>query len=40
MPRAIRWRGIASFQEIGDELGLRIFDCSNVGSSFMRSFLD
>jgi glutaminase len=33
-------RGIASFREIGDELGLHIFDCSNVGSSFMRSFLD
>jgi glutaminase len=33
-------RGIASFKEIGDELGLHIFDCSNVGSSFMRSLLD
>jgi glutaminase len=32
-------RGVAAFQEIGDELGLHVFDCSNVGSSFVRSFL-
>jgi len=33
-------RGIAAFKEIGDELGLHIFECSNVGSTFIRSFLD
>jgi glutaminase len=33
-------RGVATFKEIGDELGLHVFDCSNVGSTFIRSFLD
>ncbi|MDR3409245.1 MAG: glutaminase A [Methylovirgula sp.] len=32
-------RGIAAFKEIGDELGLHLFDCSNVGSAFVRPFL-
>lgn len=32
-------RGIAAFKEIGDELGLHLFDCSNVGSTFIRPFL-
>jgi glutaminase len=33
-------RGVAAFRELGDELGLHVFDCSNVGSTYMRSFLD
>jgi glutaminase len=33
-------RGIATFKEITDELGLHVFDCSNVGSTFIRSMLD
>jgi len=33
-------RGVAAFREIGDELGLHVFDCSNVGSAYMRSFLE
>jgi glutaminase len=33
-------RGVAAFREIGDELGLHAFDCSNVGSSFVRTVLD
>jgi glutaminase len=32
-------RGVAAFKDVGDELGLHIFDCSNAGSSFVRSFL-
>jgi glutaminase len=33
-------RGVGAFQEIADELGLHVFDCSNYGSSFIRPFLD
>ena len=33
-------RGVKAFEEIADELGLHVFDCSNVGSAYMRSFLD
>ncbi len=33
-------RGLASFKDVTDELGLHVFDCSNVGSSLIRSFLD
>jgi glutaminase len=33
-------RGVGAFQEIADELGLHVFDCSNFGSSFIRPFLD
>lgn len=33
-------RGVASFREIADELGLHAFDCSNVGSAYMRSFVE
>ena len=33
-------RGVAAFREIADELGLHAFDCSNVGSAYMRSFVD
>lgn len=32
-------RGIAAFKDIGDELGLHLFDCSNAGSAFVRPFL-
>ena len=32
-------RGVAAFKDVGDELGLHIFDCSNVGSTFIGSFL-
>jgi glutaminase len=33
-------RGVAAIKEIGNELGLHVFDCSNFGSTFMRSFLE
>jgi glutaminase len=29
-------RGIAAFRDIGDELGLHVFDCVNLGSTFLR----
>ena len=32
-------RGVAAFRVIGDELGLHVFDCSNVGSTFIRSII-
>jgi len=32
-------RGVAAFRAIADELGLHAFDCSNVGSTFMRSLM-
>jgi glutaminase len=32
-------RGINAFRELADELGLHAFECSNVGSSFVRSFI-
>jgi glutaminase len=32
-------RGVAAFKCLGDELGLHVFDCMNVGSTFMRSLL-
>jgi glutaminase len=33
-------RGVAAIKEIGNELGLHVFDCSNFGSTYMRSLLD
>jgi glutaminase len=33
-------RGVAAIKEIGNELGLHVFDSSNFGSTFMRSFLE
>lgn len=33
-------RGLAAFRELADELGLHVFECSNVGSALMRSFID
>jgi glutaminase len=38
-PKGNSMRGVAAFKEIGDELGLHIFECSNVGSSFIRPLL-
>jgi glutaminase len=32
-------RGTAAFRDVGDELGLHVFDCTNVGSSFMTSLV-
>lgn len=32
-------RGLAAFADLADELGLHAFDCSNVGSAFVRSFV-
>jgi glutaminase len=32
-------RGLALLKDVGDELGLHVFDCSNVGSSYFRSFM-
>jgi glutaminase len=33
-------RGLASFKNVADELGLHIFDCSNVGSALLRAFVE
>jgi glutaminase len=32
-------RGVAAFRELADELGLHAFECSNVGSSYIRSLI-
>jgi glutaminase len=32
-------RGVAAFRDIADELGLHAFECSNIGSAFVRSFI-
>jgi glutaminase len=32
-------RGLAVFRNIADELGLHAFECSNIGSAFVQSFL-
>jgi glutaminase len=39
-PKGNSVRGVATFKELVDELGLHVFECSNIGSSFVRSFLD
>jgi glutaminase len=31
-------RGAAAFTDVADELGLHVFDCTNVGSTFMTAF--
>jgi glutaminase len=31
-------RGTAAFTDVADELGLHVFDCTNVGSTFMTAF--
>jgi hypothetical protein len=33
-------RGVAAIKEIGNEPGLHVFDCSNFGSTCMRSLLE
>jgi len=33
-------RGLASFKDVADELGLHVFDASNVGSAAIRSFIE
>jgi glutaminase len=33
-------RGLAAFRDLADELGLHVFECSNVGSALMRSFIE
>ncbi|MFO0688629.1 MAG: glutaminase A [Myxococcota bacterium] len=33
-------RGLAAFKDLADELGLHVFECSNVGSALMRTFVD
>jgi len=38
-PKGNSVRGVAAFTEIADELGLHAFECSNVGSAFVRSFI-
>jgi glutaminase len=38
-PKGNSVRGLAAFKDIGDEFGLHVFDCFNVGSSFVRSFV-
>ena len=32
-------RGVAVFKELADELGLHAFECSNVGSAYVRSLI-
>lgn len=32
-------RGVAAFKDLGDELGLHAFECSNVGSSYLSSLI-
>jgi glutaminase len=39
-PKGNSVRGVAAIKEIGNELGLHVFDCSNFGSTFMRSLLE
>ncbi len=38
-PKGNSVRGVAAFTEIADELGLHAFECSNIGSAFVRSFI-
>jgi glutaminase len=33
-------RGVGAFQSLADELGLHAFECSNVGSAYVRAFID
>jgi glutaminase len=33
-------RGIATFRSLADELGLHAFECSNVGSAYVRAFIN
>jgi glutaminase len=38
-PKGNSVRGHAAFADLADELGLHVFDCSNVGSTFLRSLV-
>jgi glutaminase len=38
-PKGNSIRGVLAFSDLADELGLHVFDCSNVGSAFVRSFV-
>jgi glutaminase len=33
-------RGIGAFRDLSDELGLHAFECSNVGSAYVRAFIN
>lgn len=33
-------RGLAAFRELADELGLHAFECSNIGSAYVRAFIN
>jgi glutaminase len=33
-------RGVAAFREVGDELGLHAFECSNVGSAYLHALIN
>ena len=33
-------RGLASFRNLGDELGLHAFECSNIGSAYVSAFIN
>lgn len=39
-PKGNSIRGVAAFKEIADELGLHMFEYSNIGSNYIRPFLD
>jgi len=39
-PKGNSVRGVAAFRDLGDELGLHAFECSNIGSTFVRSMID
>jgi glutaminase len=32
-------RGVATFKDLADELGLHVFDCSNAGSQVVRTLI-
>lgn len=38
-PKGNSVRGVDVFRELSDELGLHAFECSNVGSAYVRSFI-
>jgi glutaminase len=38
-PKGNSVRGLAAFADLASELGLHVFDCMNVGSTFVRSFM-
>lgn len=38
-PKGNSVRGVAAFKDLGDELGLHAFECSNIGSSYLSSLI-